>query len=257
MTAPAPATRPRKPATALATAALLTAGLAVCAASTAPPAHAATTPTAPATTVTAPLDVSIVPGSAHIGPVSVTATIAYTCTGPVAATADLRLTVDHHYDTASAEQQVPCSATTVSATKAITVPLAGASARDQIDADATLTDGTAQDTDSATLGHGHAFLTVNPAETFPGDGTVTLTGTYECAQGDPAPTTIFVTAEQDTSQNEATAGTGLIDVPACDATVHTWTTTIKGSITGDAYTPGKGLPVIGGLLGGLAGFGRN
>lgn len=226
----APAVRPRKRLAALLAALLLTAAFTVHEAAGAP---AAATPT----TETAALDVSIVPGSVQFDLVVVIVDVAYTCTVPNTTNADLRVTLVQGHNDASEEQQVTCSSSTVDAEQEVAVPLIGANPNAEITATASLTDGAREALSTEILAHDNLFLSTDPTAAFPGNGTITLTGKYRCATAVPVPFKIFVTAEQVDASDNATVGTGLVNVTACDDATHTWTTNITGSITGDAFEP--------------------
>src|SRR5262249_18419191 len=75
----------------------------------------------------------------------------------------------------------------------------------------------------------------DPTATDPGDGTVTVTGFYNCGPAIPTPTKLVVTASQGTTGNVVSAGSALVDITTCNGTDQPWSVNITGSLTGDNF----------------------
>jgi hypothetical protein len=216
---------------ALAAAFLLAIGFYGYSARTAPPARAATA-------VTGGLDVSIDPGSITVGLLTVRATVTYTCTDSDApgGQAQLRVDFDQDGNDASGEVGVDCGSGDVSVPQTVTAVQVGMSGSQEITAAATLDDGDTIASDSADTVTRQIYTHLDPTLTFPGDGTVTLTGFYNCGSTFTSAAELFVSASQDNSSSDDAAGSAAVPVTTCDGTDQSFSVTITSSLSG-AFVP--------------------
>lgn len=215
-----------------AAAALALAGSLACLTVNAASAHAATVNTVGR-------DISINPGSTTVGVVTVSTTVTYTCTDTSApdGQAAVRVSFDQHGNDTSGEVAVACGSGDVNKTQTVTAIQLGMSGSQEITAVATLDDGATAASDTADTVANQFIVHLDPTVTYPGNGTVTLTGFYNCAPTVPVPSKIIITAIQDTTSNVASAGSALVDVTTCNSTDQSFSVTITGSISGDAFDP--------------------
>ncbi|MFD8481138.1 DUF6299 family protein [Kitasatospora sp. NPDC059673] len=201
-------------------------------------------PVQPFTAVTGGLNASINPGSVTVGLGSVSAVVTYTCTDSSApgGNAALRVQFDQNNNDVSGEVAVPCGPGDVNKTQTVTATQLGMSGSQEITTFAVLDDGTKTASNSNVTLVNSSYLHVDPTATYPGNGTVLLTGTYNCASGTSTPATEFVTAEQVNSSNQAAAGTVAFTVNTCNGTNQTWSSTVTSS-TGNGFSSGVGTEV--------------
>ena len=206
--------------TALAAALLAAGGLWAYSAQHAPPAHAASQ-------VTALLDVSVNPGSVTVGLATVTATVTYTCTVSTPdGQAQLRVDFDQSGNDTSGETGVPCGAGDISKTQTITAVQVGMNDTQDVSAAANLDDGaTAVYTITDDLA-GVQSLHIDPTATFPGNGTVTLTGSYNCH--DISDMALVFNVSQNNGHGVVPVGIATIG-PACDGTNHGFSITVSSA----------------------------
>ncbi|WP_316520148.1 DUF6299 family protein [Kitasatospora brasiliensis] len=241
-----PIGRPRPLLAGLSAAALLTTGFS---------AHAAATTTAStraATTVTGGLNVGIKSNSVTVGLGRVSAVIVYTCTSTSAPNGQAALRVDFNQanNTASGEVTVPCGPGNVNMTQTVTAVQIGMSATQGVSAIASLNDGTAAATDIDYGLTGGDYVTITPSAFYPGDGTVHLSGSYNCASGTTTPATEFITAEQAGLPGHVAYGTATVAVVTCDGTDQEWEVTIDpaaghGFDTGEPIEANARIPTVG------------
>ncbi|WP_316520145.1 hypothetical protein [Kitasatospora brasiliensis] len=227
--------RPRPLLAGLSAAALLATGFS---------AHAAATAsTRTGTTVTGGLNVNIKSGSVTVGLGTVSAVIVYTCTSTSAPNGEaaLRVDFDQANNTATTEVAVPCGPGNVDMTQTVTAVQIGMSGSDPVGAIASLSDGTSAATDIEFGVRASNYLYIAPGAYYPGDGTVTLNGTYNCASGTPTPATEFVTADQAGPGTFFAYGTYTVPVTTCDGTDQAWEATLGGPTTGSTFQ--SGLPI--------------
>ncbi|MFF0390921.1 hypothetical protein ACFYS8_19845 [Kitasatospora sp. NPDC004615] len=203
--------------------------------------------------VTGGLSVSVMPSSVTVGVGTVSATILYTCTDTAApgGNAALRVEFDQHGNDASAEVAVPCGIANVNKTQTVTATQVGMSGTQEITVVAGLTDGPVTAVDTADTVTGGIYVHLDPSATFPGNGTVTRTGYYNCATGTPTPTSAIINLDQVQAGNLAAAGEGVVTVLTCNGANQTFNINIT-SCTGNGFTAGTPLasqaviPTIGG-----------
>jgi hypothetical protein len=182
-------------------------------------------------------DISINPGSTRVGLATVRTTVTYTCTDTSAphGRAAVRVSFDQHGNDTSGEVAVPCGSGDVNKTQTVTATQLGMSGSQEITAVATLDDGATAASDTADTVANQFIVHLDPTVTYPGNGTVTLTGFYNCAATVPTPSKIIITATQDTTSNVASAGLALVDVTTCNSTDQSFSVTITGSTSGDPF----------------------
>ncbi|MFE4591386.1 hypothetical protein [Streptomyces laurentii] len=206
---------------------LLLAGFWAYGMNSAPSARAVT----PSTTLTGGMAVSVAPGSVSVGLLTISATVTYTCTdtGAVGGNAVLRVQFTQGAKVSIGGALVPCGASETNQTQNVSAAQLGMSGSQAVTVSSTLVNGSAVVTSTASaLVHALAVHQDQTA-TFPGDGSVMLTGTYTCSSDVSTPGTLFVTARQVDSGNEAVAGTAMIPVTTCDGTSQPWSVDIAGT----------------------------
>ncbi|MBV9449123.1 MAG: hypothetical protein JO345_24820 [Streptosporangiaceae bacterium] len=229
-----PATIPGRPArrglAALAATLLLPGGLYAYTTAAAPGAHAAAT-------MGAALLVEINPGDTSVGLATVSTTVTYTCTDTSApgGHAQLRVDFDQAGNDTSGELSVPCGTADTGKSQTVTAVQVGMSGSREVTAAATLDDGDATASSDADTVSGQSTLDPGESVTFPGDGTVTATGTYDCAAGTGVGA-IIVSASQENTSTDIAAGTAVIAAPTCDGTSHAYTVTIASSNPGGTFS---------------------
>lgn len=224
----------RKRVFALGAAALLLAGgLSAYLVHTAAPAHAATQ-------VTGGLSVSVNPNSTTVGLATVSTTVTYTCTDTTTPDvhAQLRVDFDQNGNDTSGEVNVPCGIADLAQTQTVTAAQVGMSDSQEITAVATLDDGASVAEDTADTVTDDVYVYNDPTVTYPGDGTVALTGSYNCGPAVVTPAKLIITASEVNTNDVATAGSALVTITTCNNTDQPWAVTITGSLTGDDYGPG-------------------
>jgi hypothetical protein len=226
-------TRPKKRVfTVLATSFLLVAGLTAYLVHNAPPAHAATQ-------ITGGLSVSVNPNSTTVDIGTVSTTVTYTCTDTTVpdVQAQLRVDFDQNGNDTSGEVDVPCGTTDLSQTRTVTAAQVGMDGSQLVTAIATLDDGTSAVSDTVDTITDGVYVYNDPTVTYPGDGTVTLTGFYNCGPTIATPGKLIITASEVDSSDVATAGSALVTITTCDGTDQPWSVNIAGSLSGDEYGP--------------------
>ncbi|MFE4592156.1 DUF6299 family protein [Streptomyces laurentii] len=209
---------------------LLLAGLWAYGVNTAPSARAAADPPA---TVTGGLAVSLNPGSVSVGLLTISATVTYTCTctvpGVAAGNAVLRVQFTQGANVTIGGAAVPCGDTEVNQTQTVTSGQLGMNGSQEITVSTTLVNGRAVVSSTANTRANAVTVLTDPTATFPGDGSVTLTGTYTCSSGVSTPGTLFATARQLNPGNEAVTGVATVPLTTCDGTSRPWSANITGT----------------------------
>ncbi|MFE6103820.1 DUF6299 family protein [Streptomyces laurentii] len=225
---------------------LLLAGLWAYGVNTAPSARAAADPPA---TVTGGLAVSLNPGSVSVGLLTISATVTYTytytCTVPgvAAGNAVLRVQFTQGANVTIGGAAVPCGDTEVNQTQTVTSGQLGMNGSQEITVSTTLVNGRAVVSSTANTRANAVTVHTDPTATFPGDGSVTLTGTYTCSSGVPTPGTLFATARQLNPGNEAVTGVATVPLTTCDGTSRPWSANITS--TNSLTRAGDGFDIEG------------
>lgn len=181
--------------------------------------------------MTAELDVSVNPGSVTAGLASVAATITYTCTVSTPdGQAQLRVDFDQAGNDTSGEAGVPCGPGDVDRTQTITAVQVGMNDTQDISAVANLDDGGSDVIASTDSIRGVRSLHIDPTATFPGGGTITVTGSYTCTE----PGTFFIIkAHQNNGPTDIAAGVKSVGA-TCDGANHGYSATVTSS-TGNPF----------------------
>jgi hypothetical protein len=121
----------------------------------------------------------------------------------------------------TATLNVPCQ--TTGGTWSVTVPFSGVKAGAEVDAEATIVDNYLRATADARLIAHTAFIQANPTGTVNANGTVTISGTYGCADTETAD----VVAEVNQIQAGGAAAIGVAAFTvACPATAAPWSANV-------------------------------
>ncbi|MEU7023816.1 hypothetical protein ABZ990_24590 [Streptomyces sp. NPDC046203] len=192
---------------------------------------AATTATA---TATADMDVSVNPNSVTpaIGSISAVATYACTKSNEPDGRAQLRLEFRQGLTEASNEVSVPCGPSRINATQRVSAVALGFTTLKEITVTAILSDGVATVTSTARTVSDALYVHIDPSATYNGVGYVSLSGYYICSPDVPTPGTVFVNAQQVSTQNQPAAGYGSVPITTCDNTLQAWSVTFSNVVVG-------------------------
>jgi hypothetical protein len=180
----------------------------------------AATPAHSATQTTRGLAVTINPGSTTVGIGTVSTTVTYTCTDTTApgGQAQLRVDFDQNGNDTSGELAVPCGAADINKTQTVTAVQVGMSGTQEITAIATLDDGTSAVSYTADAIKDDIYTYTSPTVTYPGDGSITLTGFYNCGPDIATPAKLIISATEVGTSDIATAGSALVTIATCNGT---------------------------------------
>ncbi|MGW4379014.1 DUF6299 family protein [Kitasatospora sp. NPDC004531] len=191
------------------------------------------------TTVSGGLSVSVNPGSVVVGLATVSATVTYTCTDTSAPTGDavLRVEFEQNNAGASTEVDVPCGSGEIDQTQTVTAAQLGMSGSQEVTAAAFLMDGRASASSLAEALVEGTWVGIDSSVTYPGDGTVTLSGFYNCTRSASTGGGVFINAHEinASSTTKNVIGSAVVATAVCNGTNQPWSANVTSSNSG-SYT---------------------